>query len=75
MEESWTTDEHFYMTWKFIYEGGEHITIDDKQAYIVSQHSGVLIAIEGSTNGFSSGVGLCYSLGNAEDCSLTSECR
>jgi len=54
--ESWSNDEHFNSTWKFVYKGGRQITIDDKQAIVVQEHPGVLIAIEGSTNGQASGV-------------------
>ncbi len=54
--ESWSTDEHFNSIWKFIYKGGEDIAIDDKHAYVVVEHPGVLIAIEGGTSGVASGV-------------------
>lgn len=56
MGEEWTTDERFSMVWKFSYKGGKDITIDDKQAYVILQHPGVLIAIEGRTNGYASGM-------------------
>jgi len=54
--ESWSNDEHFNSTWKFVHKGGQQITIDDKQAIIALEHPGVLIVIDGSTNGHASGV-------------------
>ena len=60
MGEKWSTDEHFNIIWKFIYEGGDHIIVGGKRAQIIAQHPGVLIVLETSGgqqgSGFASGV-------------------
>jgi hypothetical protein len=57
MEESWTADEHFHSKWKILYSGGNSIIIDGKQADVLVQHAGVIIAGEKpATNGIASGI-------------------
>jgi hypothetical protein len=43
MEETWSTDEHFNLTWIFQYEGGDYIFIDGKRGRVLAHHPGVLI--------------------------------
>jgi hypothetical protein len=42
--DSWTTDEHFYSKWKFIYAGGKNILIDGKPGVILLQLPQMIIA-------------------------------
>lgn len=57
MEDAWSTDEKFNLSWSFKYDGDEQIIIDGNRGHVLAQHPGVLIASEApASNGIGAGV-------------------